>query len=212
MSNEVGKIYAAMAAIQKDIGSIAKTDLPGAPYKRARTIDSIIEKIHGVLVSNEVFILPQVEDIKVVLDGKGIILKNRYRFMHADGSFVEAVVSGQGSDSGDKASNKAMSSAFKYLIAQTFTPPFIKQDDSDTDPVPPPAAPVPPTVKKKTFTESVEGSSDEKLLEIITKHSTGLPFVPTVKEFRALCAQRAFAGMKDALSEFATRKADTVQP
>ncbi len=43
------------------------------------------------------------------------------RFVHTpSGTFVEVMSSGEGSDTGDKASNKALTGAYKYAIRQTF--------------------------------------------------------------------------------------------
>ena len=61
--------------------------------------------------------------------------KIRYRFFTVDGSYIDAVVVGEGMDSGDKATNKAMSVAFKYACFQTFCIPtenLIDDPDADT--------------------------------------------------------------------------------
>jgi hypothetical protein len=42
-------------------------------------------------------------------------------FMHtASGTYIEVMSSGEGADTGDKASNKALTGAYKYAIRQTF--------------------------------------------------------------------------------------------
>lgn len=63
------------------------------------------------------------------------VCKMKYRFFAVDGSYVDAVVVGEGMDSGDKATNKAMSVAFKYACFQTFCIPtenLIDDPDADT--------------------------------------------------------------------------------
>ena len=51
-------------------------------------------------------------------------------------------------DSGDKASNKAMSSAFKYACFQTFCIPTEEMKDPDAE-TPPPSKPAKPTLEAK---------------------------------------------------------------
>ena len=56
----------------------------------------------------------------------------RYTFYAKDGSSVQCVVVGEGMDSGDKATNKAMSIAFKYACFQVFCIPTEEMKDPDT--------------------------------------------------------------------------------
>jgi hypothetical protein len=51
------------------------------------------------------------------------VLKMRFSFCAEDGSSVQSSVSGEAMDSGDKATNKAMSTALKYALMQTFLIP-----------------------------------------------------------------------------------------
>lgn len=58
-----------------------------------------------------------------------VVLKVRYTFISADdGSQTQAVVLGEAMDSGDKATNKAMSAAYKYACMQAFCIPTEGQD------------------------------------------------------------------------------------
>jgi hypothetical protein len=61
------------------------------------------------------------------------ILRMRYTFYASDGTSVSAVVIGEGMDSGDKASNKAMSIAFKYACFQVFCIPTEEMVKEDPD-------------------------------------------------------------------------------
>lgn len=80
------------------------------------------------------------------------ILTVEYTFYALDGSSVTATVIGEGMDSGDKASNKAMSVAYKYACFQVFSIPTEEMVDPDAEihgnnyPVnaEPPAPPAPP--------------------------------------------------------------------
>ena len=57
----------------------------------------------------------------------------RDSFHAEDGSSIEAVVIGEGMDSGDKASNKALAVAFKYACFQVFCIPTEEMKDPDAE-------------------------------------------------------------------------------
>jgi hypothetical protein len=57
----------------------------------------------------------------------------KYTFYAKDGSSISAVVIGEGMDSGDKASNKAMAVALKYALLQVFCIPTEDTKDPDAD-------------------------------------------------------------------------------
>jgi hypothetical protein len=61
------------------------------------------------------------------------VLKMRYSFVAADGSSIATDAVGEGMDSGDKASAKAMSIAQKYAILQTFLVPTEDAKDPEVD-------------------------------------------------------------------------------
>jgi hypothetical protein len=70
----------------------------------------------------------------------------------ADGSSHTARTFGEASDSGDKATNKAMSAAMKYAVLMTFTVPT--EGDNDADAATPPdavATPPLPTIDPAAF-------------------------------------------------------------
>ena len=58
-------------------------------------------------------------------------MKIKFTFYAKDGSFFESVVIGEAMDSGDKASNKALSIGLKYALLQVFCIPT--EDDKDPD-------------------------------------------------------------------------------
>ena len=79
------------------------------------------------------------------------ICRIKYTFFAEDGSCIEAVTVGEGMDSGDKATNKAMAIAFKYACFQVFCIPTeeMKDPDEETqDPVEPIAEFKPATVEQ----------------------------------------------------------------
>ena len=89
---------------------------------------------YGVLMVPEV--LESTREERVTAKGGALIsaiLKVKYHFTAIDGSEVTATVIGEGMDTADKASNKALAVAFKYVALQVFCIPTeeVGQDDPD---------------------------------------------------------------------------------
>jgi hypothetical protein len=103
-------------------------------------IDDVMNELHPILAKCGIFIVPTVLEEQRA-EGKtskgGVIyftrLKIKFTFYAKDGSFFESVVIGEAMDSGDKASNKALSIGLKYALLQVFCIPT--EDDKDPDSV-----------------------------------------------------------------------------
>lgn len=133
-------IYESINAVMKDCGFIAKNDRNEQQKYKFRGIDAVMNALNPALIKNKVFVVPEVLDQhrEERTSSKGglliySIIKVKYTFYAEDGSSVSAVVTGEGMDSGDKASNKAMSAAFKYACFQTFCIPTEEMKDADYD-------------------------------------------------------------------------------
>lgn len=135
-------IYQAMAAILAEIPSIGKDNRNKDQGFQYRGIDDVYNALHPLLARHKVFMAPTVlsrtsEDRTTAKGGvmQCVTLSVEYRFFHADGSFVSCTVMGEGRDISDKATNKAMASAHKYALLQTFCIPTedIGQDDPDAE-------------------------------------------------------------------------------
>lgn len=110
-----------------------------------RGIDDVMNTFQPLLAKNKIFVVPEVlnEHREERTTGKGAtllysVLKIKYTFYAEDGSHVSAVVIGEGMDSGDKASNKAMAVAMKYAMFQTFCIPTEEMTDPDSETPPSP--------------------------------------------------------------------------
>lgn len=135
-------IYAAICGVMEDIKAIGKDTLNKTQGFKYRSIDAVMNALNPAMIKHKIFCAPEViEQIREErTTGKGSTLiysvcKIRYRFFTVDGSSVDVVVVGEGMDSGDKATNKAMSVAFKYACFQTFCIPtenLIDDPDADT--------------------------------------------------------------------------------
>ena len=134
-------IYAAICGVMEDIKAVGKDALNKTQGFKYRSIDAVMNALNPAMIKHKIFCAPEViEQIREErTTGKGSTLiysvcKIRYRFFTVDGSYVDAVVVGEGMDSGDKATNKAMSVAFKYACFQTFCIPTENLiDDPDVD-------------------------------------------------------------------------------
>lgn len=134
------QIYTAMAAAMAEIGAIGKEKMNGQQGFKYRGIDDVMNALQPVLVKNRIFVTPEVleqsREERTTQRGAALtytILKIRYTFYAEDGSNVSAVVVGEGMDSGDKSSNKAMSVAFKYACFQVLCIPTEEMKDPDAE-------------------------------------------------------------------------------
>ncbi len=154
----MANIYTAINAVMNDCGAVAKNSKNPQQGYLYRGIDAVMNAINPALTKNKVFVAPEVleQTREERVNSKGTLLiysivKVKYTFFAEDGSSVSAVVVGEGMDSGDKATNKAMSAAFKYALFQVFCIPTEEMIDSEKDsPEPEPKKPaVQQFVKRK---------------------------------------------------------------
>lgn len=137
---EKKNIYESIAAVMGEIGAVGKKSKNQQQGFMFRGIDAVMNAINPALVKNKVFIVPEIleqaREERTSSKGGTLIYsvcKIRYTFYAEDGSSVSAVVIGEGMDSGDKATNKAMSIAFKYACFQVFCIPTEEMADPDAE-------------------------------------------------------------------------------
>jgi hypothetical protein len=134
-------ILRAISAVQ---AAIAKTGIAKARKNQQqgysfRGIDDMYNDLSPLLSENGVVILPRYRDITVTEhhNAKGTVLfyvrlLGEFTLRSSqDGSSVLVSTYGEAMDSGDKATNKAMSTALKYALMQTLTIPT--EGDNDTE-------------------------------------------------------------------------------
>lgn len=133
-------IYQAITDIMSEGYAITKDKRNAQQGFRYRGIDDVLNTFQPLLAKHHVFVVPEVLDQQRQerTTGKGgsllySLLRMRYTFYAEDGSSVSAVVVGEGMDSGDKASNKAMSVAMKYAMFQVFCIPTEEMQDPDAE-------------------------------------------------------------------------------
>jgi hypothetical protein len=104
-----------------------------------RGIDDVLNTIAGLLAKNNLVIVPQVveRNVQERTTPKGtklysVTVKVDYMLVSAvDATSIKATAYGEAMDSGDKATNKAMSAAYKYMAIQTFCIPTEGDNDAD---------------------------------------------------------------------------------
>lgn len=136
------KVYEAIASVTANLAKegISKDRKNEAQGYKFRGIDDVYNALAPFLASAKLCILPNVQERLVVerVNAKGTILlyvtvKVDFSFVSAeDGSDHHVVTYGEAMDSGDKATNKAMSAAYKYAAMQAFCIPTEGDNDADS--------------------------------------------------------------------------------
>lgn len=154
----VNRIYESMLAIMSEVGVIGKDEKNKQSGFNYRGIDTVTNVLQPLFIKHQVFPVPTViktlrEERETKSGGNLIytVLQVKYTFYAIDGSYVEAVVSGEGMDTADKSSNKALSAAFKYACFQVFCIPTKEMQDPDAT-TPPPSVPKAPPEPPKSQT------------------------------------------------------------
>jgi hypothetical protein len=154
-SEKPGSIYGAMVAVMRDMTAITKGKKNQQQGFMYRGIDDVYNVVSPLLAKHGIFMTAEiVEKAREERASKAggvlafVTLRMRYTFFADDGSGVSCVVEGEGMDSGDKATNKAMAIAHKYALLQTFCIPTEQAIDPDAESHeiarrPPAAAPPP---------------------------------------------------------------------
>lgn len=134
------EITKSLCAILTEIRCIEKTKENEQQGFKFRGIDDLMNCLHPLFAKYSVFPVPEVlesnREERVTSNGKALIssvLKVKYHFTSLDGSEICATVIGEGMDTGDKASNKALAAAFKYACFQVFCIPTEEVTKIDPD-------------------------------------------------------------------------------
>lgn len=137
----VPKVYAAIAAVMKSISAegIAKDQKNQTQGYKFRGIDDVYNALSPILAMHKLCVLPRATERtceeRSTKSGSAmfsVTVKVNFTFVCAeDGSWHEVTTYGEAMDSGDKATNKAMSAAFKYACMQAFCIPTEGDNDAD---------------------------------------------------------------------------------
>lgn len=140
-----GLIYKKMSLVMADVKGVEKSQKNLAQGFKFRGIDDMINAFYPALVRHGVFMTPRAtsftHELKDVTRSNGkagvdkhVAIQVEYDFYAEDGSKVTiGPIPAEGLDSGDKATNKALSAALKYALIQTFSVPTADMAEADLE-------------------------------------------------------------------------------
>ena len=185
-----GLIFKKMSDVMKDIGSVGKDQKNLQQGFKFRGIDQFVNSLYPALTKNGVFMSPRLvkeeHELKEVVRSSGkpgvdkhVTLYMEYDFFAEDGSKVTVgPIPAEGLDSGDKATNKALSAALKYALIQTFSIPTEDMTDADSD------SPEISTSKARVTSSSTEAVGAPAVSATTTTTENRTPIAPSRGGFR----------------------------
>lgn len=137
------QVYAAIVKVMTEIGrsGIAKGRKNAQQGYTFRGIDDVYNELNALLSAAQLVILPCVQS-RIVTERETkaggvlfyVVLEVGFTFVSAeDGSTAYVQAYGEAMDSGDKATNKAMSAAYKYACMEVFCIPTEGTPDADAE-------------------------------------------------------------------------------
>jgi hypothetical protein len=133
------EIFEAMAKVMEEVEAIGKEKTNQSQGFKYRGIDQVYNDLHPLLAKHKIFTTPKVieqqREERVNKNGTVLFYSRvtmQYTFWTVDGTSVDCSAIGEGMDSGDKATNKAMAIAHKYALLQTFCIPTEDMPDPDS--------------------------------------------------------------------------------
>jgi hypothetical protein len=207
-SEVVGKVYAAIGAVQRELceKAIGKEGNNAAQGFRFRGIDQVHNTLSPILARNKLLILPSVvhrEQLSDALTKSGgtnfrCVVTVQFVFVSTeDGSRHSVIYIGESADTGDKGTSKALSMAYKYFAIQSLCIPVQpgSVDDADGD-SPEPATK--PNVAPKA------PSAPTPAEPVGQDHSTIAEFTDLLEAVKAAKNGRELTALKGRLMAFAT--------
>lgn len=156
-------IIQALAAVADDVRSVRKTDKNTHQNFNFRGIDAVLNAVGPAFRTHGVVCMPITEsvDLDTVMTTGGkastrAMVKVTYRFYGPQGDHVDAVVTGESWDMGDKATAKAYSVAYRTALLQTLT---IPTDEPDPD----------HSTFEQTVPEIIDAATRQELVSRITE-------------------------------------------
>ena len=134
-------VYQALNAVMRDVQAVRKGERNTHGGFNFRGIDAVTNAVGPALREHGVIVVPNVLDAQydVVHVGKQqtimsrVVLRIEWKWYGPEGDFITCVTQGEAFDSGDKATAKAHSVAFRTAMLQTLALPTDEKDpDVDT--------------------------------------------------------------------------------
>jgi hypothetical protein len=190
-------IHERMVAILAALPAIGKDSRNEQQRFMYRGFDDVMAALNPLLAKHGVFVVPDVIDRvpaqRATKSGNVMFEVNlhvRFTFYGAGGDSLTASAWGEGTDSGDKSTNKAMTMAFKNVLNQSFA--ISTREDIDADAHTP----------EESVSNPVPAAAEQK--------NTG----PSLKDIEALCvlAEERGGDREGTLALAQTAKRDGILP
>ena len=137
-------VYQKIAVVQAELAKVGisksrKNQTPGQNYN-FRGIDEVYNTLAPLMADHGLCILPRIVEHSLTERGKtskgnaifSAVVTAEFDFVSADDGSIHVVrTMGEAMDSSDKATNKAMSAAYKYAALMTFAIPTEGDNDAD---------------------------------------------------------------------------------
>lgn len=204
-------VYAKIAAVQAELAKAGiaksrKNQTPGQTYN-FRGIDEVYNTLSPLMAEAGLCILPRMVGHSLSERGKtskgnaifSAIVEAEFDFVSADDGSKHTVRSyGEAMDSSDKATNKAMSAAYKYMALMTFAIPTEGDNDADA-------------TTHEIVSEPQEMPPAEYAQIVNLLKATGVPADALLKEYRVksikLLNQQQYANAVERLNARLAEKA-----
>lgn len=134
------EIFNAILNIMEGLEPVQKNKVNPSQHYKYRGIEDVYSALNPMLIVNKVILIPELLSHNLTdFNSKSgsllfrAIVSMKYTFKSTkDGSEAHCIMTGEGMDTGDKATPKAISMAFKYMAFQMFCIP-IPDEGSDAE-------------------------------------------------------------------------------
>lgn len=126
------EIFNAILNIMEGLEPVQKNKVNPSQHYKYRGIEDVYSALNPMLIANKVILIPELLSHNLTdFNSKSgsllfrAIVSMKYTFKSTlDGSEAHCIMTGEGMDTGDKATPKAISMAFKYMAFQMFCIPI----------------------------------------------------------------------------------------
>lgn len=137
-TTDLPTVVQALSAAMDDIGAVRKDQINQHQRFNFRGVDAVVNAASPAFRRHGIVVAPTVleKELHETKTAKGAVMANvyltvRYDFYGPRGDSISATVASESFDSGDKATAKAMSVAFRTALLQTLALPTDEIDDPD---------------------------------------------------------------------------------
>ncbi|MER6610217.1 ERF family protein [Streptomyces sp. NPDC000927] len=126
-------VHVAVSRVMRDMPAVGKNSTNSHSNYKYRSIDDLLAAFNRTLVQHGVVILPQAVSRTAERAGKSnyVTVEMEYTIIGPAGDTLTTRYFGEGGDVGDKATAKAQTAAFKYLMITMFCIPVDDIVDGD---------------------------------------------------------------------------------